>query len=227
MLRHLQKSPFGLYDSEIAQLLEEVFDTNWSDIEIDDSGIVTDSIKKKIKFHIVKVQFSPSISTAMMSTSSSSDEESISTGVRKQFEYFNKYLNEDFFSNMAEKTNMKPVSSHGKSLNTTPDEINKYWAANIVISLLGFPKLRMCCEQCTRYPMVAENISRDHFYCLIASLKVVVDNAVSDNVKTTDRYWKIRPMLTMIRKACLQHPCPKMVSIDEQMVPFHGQVCMK
>lgn len=163
----------------------------------------------------------------MLSSSTGSDANIIDTGVKKPIEYFQQYLNEDFFSNMAEKTNMKHVSLHGKSLGTTTDEIKKYWAASIVISLLGFPKLRMCWEQRTRYPLVADNISRDRFYSLRSSLKVVDDDAVSDNEKSTDRYWKVRPLLSMIRKACLQHPRPDIVCIDEQMVPFHGQVRMK
>ncbi|XP_049832863.1 uncharacterized protein LOC126273358 [Schistocerca gregaria] len=140
----------------------------------------------------------------MTSTSSSSDEES--------------YLNEDFFSTMAEKINMKPVSSHEKSLDTTPGEIKKCWAAKNPIST-------RC--QCTRYPVVSENISRDYLYCLRAYLKVVVDNAVSDNVKTTDRYWKVRPMLSMIRKVCLQHPCPKMGGqrpVNSEMTPMHEKL---
>ena len=75
--------------------------------------------------------------------------------------------------------------------------------------------------------MIAHNSSRDRFYLLRSNLKLVDDNEVSDDEKSTDRYWKIRPMLSMIQNACLLHARPQIVSIDELMVPFHGQVHMK
>ncbi|XP_069683167.1 piggyBac transposable element-derived protein 3-like [Periplaneta americana] len=146
--------------------------------------------------------------------------------VKDPFEYFSKYLRPSFFDEMAHFTNLKHVSLTGKSLNCTGREIRKFWGVSIVAALLGFPRLRMCWESRTRYPLVAENMARDRFYLLRRSIKVVDDNAVPQDQKQ-DSFWKVRPMLNSIRDACLQHRRTKNVSIDEQMIPFHGHVRMR
>ncbi|KAJ4437477.1 hypothetical protein ANN_17621, partial [Periplaneta americana] len=146
--------------------------------------------------------------------------------VKDPFEYFSKYLRPSFFDEMAHFTNLKHVSLTGKSLNYTGREIRKFWGISIVAALLAFPRIRMCWESRTRYPLVAENMARDRFYLLRRSIKVVDDNAVPQDQKQ-DSFWKVRPMLNSIRDACLQHRRTKNVSIDEQMIPFHGHVRMR
>ncbi|KAJ4434694.1 hypothetical protein ANN_23262 [Periplaneta americana] len=69
-------------------------------------------------------------------------------------------------------------------------------------------------------------MARDRFYLLRRNIKVVDDNAVPQDQKQ-DSFWKVRPMLNSIRDACLQHRRTKNVSIDEQMIPFHGHVRMR
>ncbi|KAJ4428856.1 hypothetical protein ANN_25849 [Periplaneta americana] len=114
--------------------------------------------------------------------------------VKTPFSYFERYLKDDFFEDMAEFSNRKYVLLKGRSLNTNGPEIRKYWGASIAAALVGFPKIRMCWDRRTRFPLIADNISRDRFYTLRNSLKIVDDNAVSD-LKKEDRFWKVRPML--------------------------------
>ncbi|PSN54049.1 hypothetical protein C0J52_03086 [Blattella germanica] len=63
--------------------------------------------------------------------------------VKKPVEYFNRYLDNSFFDNMAKYTNMKHVIFSGKSLNCNIEEIRKFWGISIIAALLGFPRLRM------------------------------------------------------------------------------------
>ncbi|KAJ4445988.1 hypothetical protein ANN_12674 [Periplaneta americana] len=114
--------------------------------------------------------------------------------VKTPFSYFERYLKDDFFEDMAEFSNRKYVLLKGRSLNTNGPEIRKYWGASIAAALVGFPKIRVCWDRRTRFPLIADNISRDRFYTLRNSLKIVDDNAVSD-LKKEDRFWKVRPML--------------------------------
>ncbi|KAI4469698.1 piggybac transposable element-derived protein 4 [Holotrichia oblita] len=67
---------------------------------------------------------------------------------------------------------------------------------------------------------------RDRFFKLRANMKVVDDNSVAENEKE-NKFWKIQSLLNKIRTACLTYPRPSFVSIDEQMIPFHGHVSMK
>jgi hypothetical protein len=124
-------------------------------------------------------------------------------------------------------TKRRNVFETGRSLGTNAVEINKFCGCSIVAALLGFPRIRMCWEGKTRYPMIADNISRDRFYLIRNSLKLADDNDVSEEMKNSNAFWKVEPMLDLIRQACLENPRPKNVSIDEQMIPFHGHVRMR
>lgn len=42
-----------------------------------------------------------------------------------------------------------------------------------------------------------------------------------------DRFWKVRPLLDMVQRGCHKNRRTKSVSIDEQMIPFHGKVLMR
>lgn len=146
--------------------------------------------------------------------------------LQKPYVYFERYIQESCFEDMAVFMNIRHVETTGKSLNCSPQEIKKFWGVSIVLSLLGFPRIRMCWERRTRYPLICENISRDRFYHLRNNIKVVDDNAVSNEEKQ-DRFWKVRPFVNRIRDTCLQNHRSKAVCIDEQMIPFHGQVRMR
>lgn len=122
--------------------------------------------------------------------------------------------------------NIRYVETTGKSLNCSSKEIKKFWGISIVIGLLGYPRIRMCWERKTRYPLVADNMPRDRYYLLRNNIKVVDDNAIPNLLKE-DRFWKVRPFIHKIREACLQNYRPKNVCIDEQIIPFHGQVRMR
>lgn len=140
--------------------------------------------------------------------------------------YFSRYLDEDFFVNMAQCMNIQEVITNGKSLNVDKKEIKSFWGISIIACLLGFPRLRMCWARKTRYPLIADNMTRDRFFKLRSRLKLVNENEISEE-KKTDKFWKVRPMLEKVRGQCLKNVRPKNVSIDEQMIPFYGHVAMR
>ena len=142
-------------------------------------------------------------------------------------QYLSRYLDTTFLENVALYTNRRNVVETGKSLGTNALEISKFWGCSIVAALLGFPQIHMCWEGKTRYPLIADNISRDRFYLIRKSLKLVDDNDVSEEMKNSNAFWKVQPMLDLVRQACLENPRPKNVSIDEQMIPFPGNVRMR
>ncbi|XP_049845312.1 piggyBac transposable element-derived protein 3-like [Schistocerca gregaria] len=112
---------------------------------------------------------------------------------------------------MSQFKNYRNVSKSGKSLNCTVEEMHKFWEVSIVAALIGIPRLRMCWERKSRYPLVADNVSRDRFYLLRNNIKLVYVNAVSEQEK----------------KGYLENHRSTEISIDEQMILFHGQVKMK
>lgn len=82
-------------------------------------------------------------------------------------------------------------------------------------------------SQGTRVAAVADKITRDRFFLIRSNLKVVNDLAVSDEDKEADRLWKVRPLLDIIRKACLALPRSPNICVDEQIIPFTGKCPVK
>jgi hypothetical protein len=141
--------------------------------------------------------------------------------------YFSRYLDDDFFESMALFTNMKEVKQTGKSLDTSAAKLKVFFACSILIGIYNLPRIRMYWQQSTRVPIICENISRNQYFALRTRLKIVDDNAVSKKARENDRFWKIRPMIDRIQRACLQNERTNEISVDEQMIPFHGKVRMR
>ncbi|ENN81371.1 hypothetical protein YQE_02226, partial [Dendroctonus ponderosae] len=150
-----------------------------------------------------------------------------SDSLKNPLEYFEKYISNDFFASVSTLTNMREVSVTGHSLETSATEIKKLFGCTMLIGIYALPRLRMFWAQNTRVPIVSDNITRNRFFKLRSRLKVVDDNMISAEEKSHDRFWKVRPLLDSIQRGCRMNERSPMVSIDEQMIPFAGQVLMK
>nr|CAH7742013.1 unnamed protein product [Callosobruchus chinensis] len=136
------------------------------------------------------------------------------------FEYFQKYISQQFFEKVAMFTNMKEVSTTGHSLDTSTTEVRQLFGCSMLIGIYGLPRMRMYWAENTRVPLIADHITRNRFFKLRSRLKVVDDNAVPGGIKTIDRFWKIRPLLDMVERGCRLNPRSSEISIDEQMIPL-------
>jgi len=145
----------------------------------------------------------------------------------KPLDYVQQYLNADTFQLLSNCTNVNSVALSGRSLNTTPSEIQRFFGASILMSSLGYPHIKMFWQNSLRIPIIAKTISRDRFFRIRNSLKVVVDVDISDSMKKADRLWKVRPLLEIIRQGCLLQRRPQDVCIDEQMIPFTGACSLR
>jgi len=78
----------------------------------------------------------------------------------------------------------------------------------------------------TRVPTVSNSISRDRFLVIQKFLKVVNDDDISNETKR-DAFWKVCPFIESVRSGCLRLVHDVELCIDEQMIPFTGNVKMK
>lgn len=68
-------------------------------------------------------------------------------------------------------------------------------------------------------------MTKNRFFELRNNLHRV--NNLETRPDCTDRFFKVRPIYDQIRKRMLELPMDKNVCVDEQMVPFRGQLEMK
>ncbi|XP_034550067.1 piggyBac transposable element-derived protein 3-like isoform X2 [Notolabrus celidotus] len=73
-----------------------------------------------------------------------------------------------------------------------------------------------------RFPAITDRFTRDRFFRLRGSLKVLIDDDVPQDLRKSDKFWKVRPFLDRILQGCKSQTRPECVCIDEQMIPFTG-----
>ncbi|XP_049906805.1 piggyBac transposable element-derived protein 3-like [Epinephelus moara] len=136
-------------------------------------------------------------------------------------EYFKKFITAEMLELLKEQTNLYSVqkSANHSNVNTTVKELEILIGLYLRMGLCQLPSAYW--ENDTRCAMVADNMSRNRFQNLLASLHFT-DNTDQSNRQEEDKCWKIRPWLEMFRKQCLEIPPEEHNSIDEQMVSFRG-----
>lgn len=123
---------------------------------------------------------------------------------------------------LKDQTNLYSVqkSTHHSNVNTNVKVLEQFIGLYLRMGLCQLPGIRAYWENDTRCAMVADNMSRNRFQTLWASLHFT-DNTELSNRQEIDKCWKIRPWLDMFRKQCLEIT-PEYNSIDEQIVSFRG-----
>ncbi|KAH9382446.1 hypothetical protein HPB48_004292 [Haemaphysalis longicornis] len=124
-------------------------------------------------------------------------------------------------------TEVSYLQRTGRSLNSSPGEMKVFLGAALLMSCLGYPRARMYWSQGTSVAAVADKITRDRFFLIRSNLKVVNDLAVPDEDKKADRLWKVRPLLDIIRNACLTLPRSPNICVDVQIISFTGKCPVK
>ena len=77
--------------------------------------------------------------------------------------YFKMFWKHDLNVLLAEQTNIYSVEKTGSSLNTTVEEIEQLIGIQIYMSIIDFPKFRKYWANETRYPIIADIMSRNRY----------------------------------------------------------------
>lgn len=142
-------------------------------------------------------------------------------------QYINVYLSDSDFENICNCTNVRYLAEKEKPMNLTVTEIKKFFGISVLMSCLKYPQIRMYWAKMTKVNVIARAMKRDRYFQIRNHLKVVIDADVSEEVRNTDKLFKIRPLHERIKKGCLSLPRYNEVAIDEQMIPFSGVCKMK
>lgn len=91
-------------------------------------------------------------------------------------------------------------------------------------SFVPTPQYRMFWAIETRFPLVANYVSRDRFEAILMHFHVV-DNTI--RVPGTNTLFKIAPLPNHLLEVCRSIPSEQNQSVDEHMIPFKGTSSIK
>lgn len=139
-------------------------------------------------------------------------------------DYFNEYFDDNVFDLMVEQTNIYYHLKTGRELRVTKEEIKKFIGISMLMSTLGYPRIRLDWDQAFKIPLISKAMARDRYFSIRAAIHVVNDADVTAESKAKDRLWKVRPIIDKFRETVLKMPRQEDASIDEQIIPFTGHV---
>lgn len=137
---------------------------------------------------------------------------------------FSNYFSDELLETAVFNTNLYAVRNNVPNFPpTTVAELKTFIGINILMRNLGLPRVRMYGEPKFAVPLISENMTSNRFFKLKNNLNFVIDK----DLNTNDRFWKVRPLYEAIRKYCASLQLESTFSVDEQMVPFKGQLNVK
>ncbi|XP_059377154.1 piggyBac transposable element-derived protein 3 [Carassius carassius] len=137
-------------------------------------------------------------------------------------DYFEQYIDSDLIMTIAECSNIMSLSKSGEPLNITVDEVYHFFGACILMSCIRYPTIRMYWSRALKITAITDKFTCARFFKLRGAIKVVIDHDVPEDLRMSDKFWKVRPFLDRILQGCLSLNRPDCASIDEQMIPFTG-----
>ena len=134
-------------------------------------------------------------------------------------DYFEMFWKEDFNEFISEQTNLYSVQQSGKSINTTPKEIEQLIGVQMQISIVKLQRYDMYWASETKIPRVSEIMSRNRYKSLRKYLHVRNNSEKDLEENKNDKLFKISPVLNHVRKNCLQIEPEQNNFIDEPIIP--------
>ncbi|XP_026819612.1 piggyBac transposable element-derived protein 3-like [Rhopalosiphum maidis] len=127
---------------------------------------------------------------------------------------------------MAQYTNLYSEQKNLNNFNKTDSaEMKIMIAIHMLFGVLNYPRSRMYWENKYRINIIANNMSRNRFFQLRNCFHVIDNESVSNDNR--DKFVKIRPLHNSFIKRCSELPKEKNLCIDEQLIPFKGNLSIK
>jgi len=142
-----------------------------------------------------------------------------SISVLTPIEYFFKFFSEDLITLMVEQSNLYSFQKFQKPLGVTFNEIKEFLGIELWMGVVKLPAYTDFWAQYTRFSFVANVMPLKRYQQILRCLHFT-NNEESD---VTDRFFKVRPVLDIIRLNCLKLSQGQRFSIDEMMVPYKGK----
>lgn len=134
-------------------------------------------------------------------------------------DYFYRFFHRDMISHIMTNTNLYSVQETGKSIKVSEEEILDFLAINILMGIVVLPSYKDYWKSSFRYGKIADVMPLKRFQQIRRFIHFT-DNTQAD---TSDRYYKVRPLIESIRAQCLSIEEENAFSIDEMVIPYKGK----
>lgn len=144
--------------------------------------------------------------------------------IKEPIDYFRQFFSTALLEHIVQQTNIYAIQS-GANFRTDLAEIEQYLGILVKMGLVHMPRYKCYWSSELRFPAVADVMSRNRFSDLTRYIHFNDNNKMMTNRDDPqyDRYFKVRPLLSMLRESCLNIEPEEKMSIDEQMIPFKGR----
>lgn len=140
------------------------------------------------------------------------------SSVSAPFEYFKMFLSDNILDMITEQTNLYSTQETGKAMKVTTGDIKDFIGINLLMGIIKLPAYTDYWSKEFRCSLIADVMPLKKFQAI--RRYVHLNNNLLDD---GDRYFKIRPLIQMIRQNFLKVPHETRFSIDEMMVPYKGK----
>lgn len=144
--------------------------------------------------------------------------------LKKPISYFHKYVSTDLLKIAASATNKYAVLNNFNSWEpTTYKEIQVFLGIQFLMSIYVLPRIEMYWKSHANFKIITDNMTLKRFF----QIRSAIHFTTKENENPDDRFWKVRPLFESIRKYCLTLKTGMYLSIDEQMIPYRGDLNIK
>lgn len=143
-------------------------------------------------------------------------------------QYFKLFIDDDIINNFVQQTNIYSTEKSGKCIAVSVSEMEQFLGINMYMGIVTMPHYRMFWQNNSRYPLIADNMSRNRFdnlryYFHINDNAKMLPRSHADH----DKLFKVRPFITAVKNNMRKINFEEFSSVDEIIIPFKGRTFMK
>lgn len=182
-------------------------------------SITVQQNKKKVPLKHINFSWKP-ITYLNFSIESPIEQEYImSDNILTPMDYFMHFFSNDVINLLVEQSNLYSMQKYSKPLSTTSNEIKDFLSIQLWMGIVKMPSYVDYWAAKSRYAPIADIMSLKKYQKILRSLHLTNN----DEVNNSDRFFKVRPYIELIRQNCLKLSQGTRFSIDEMMVPYKGK----
>lgn len=133
-------------------------------------------------------------------------------------DYFSVFVTDDIIEYIDEESNLYSIQCTGKSIYVSQNEVKTFLLLKLLMGIIVLPDYTDYWDTDLRIGKIVDVMPLKRYQ----QIKRYVHFADNDE-DNGDRYYKIRPIVDMIRANCLKYENEQKFSIDEMMVLYKGK----